>query len=170
MKERKASSGNLKTILTAGYFYLPKPVKQNLFDSVLNEGNTKDSVDFSDKGRAHFLQQLEEAMTSFSNPYVYVPDREEMEEAEQVTSEKPLTATQQILNFEEYDEEKAVEEKQKQEQIRRMEEVEAVMNKGLDFLSGLFKMSTGKELNSQGNRIEMDKETGEVVMRFKVDF
>lgn len=43
-------------------------VKQNLFDSVLSPGNIEDMVDFSEKGRAQFLQQLEEAMAEFSNP------------------------------------------------------------------------------------------------------
>jgi hypothetical protein len=42
------------------------------------------------------------------------------------------------------------------------------MNQGLGFLSGLFKMATGKELSAQEQKIEIDKATGEVVMRFKL--
>lgn len=42
------------------------------------------------------------------------------------------------------------------------------MNQGLDFLSGLFKMATGKDTGLEGKRIEYDEETGEVVMRFKM--
>lgn len=43
-----------------------------------------------------------------------------------------------------------------------------VMNSGMQFLSGLFKMSTGKELDAANQKIEIDKETGEIVMRFKI--
>ena len=42
------------------------------------------------------------------------------------------------------------------------------MNQGMGFLSGLYKMTTGKEMSSQEQKIEIDKETGEVVMRFKL--
>ncbi len=53
----------------------------------------------------------------------------------------------------------------KQQQLAEMEQV---MNQGMGFLSGLFKMATGKELSTQEQKIEIDKETGEVVMRFKL--
>jgi len=65
--------------------------------------------------------------------------------------------------------EKESEKAETRERIQKMEEMEAVMNKGMDFLSGLFKMSTGKDLNKGDNKIEIDRETGEVVMRFKMD-
>lgn len=42
------------------------------------------------------------------------------------------------------------------------------MNNGMQFLAGLFKMTTGKEMNIGNQKIEIDKETGEVVMRFKL--
>lgn len=144
-------------------------VKQNLFDNVLNEGSSEDFVDFSSKGKAQFLKQLEEAMDTFSNPYVPEEEAEAMEKEEK-PDEEPLSVIQQELDFEEIEAEKQQEAVQKRERIQRMEELETVMNKGLDFLSGLFKMSTGEELNSRGNKVEVDKETGEVVMRFKVDF
>lgn len=131
-------------------------VKQNLFDNVLNEGETADMVDFSSKGRAQFLQQLEEAMQEFNEPQV-------QEEA------KKDNKFLQEFDFEKMEQEKKVEKAQTRERIRKMEEMETVMNKGLDFLSGLFKMSTGKDLSSNDNKIEIDRKTGEVVMRFKVD-
>lgn len=133
-------------------------VKQNLFDNVLNEGETADMVDFSSKGRAQFLQELEGAMQEFSEPQVQeknIPEKE---------------FVQQELNFEETAEEKQIAKAQTRERIQKMEEMETVMNKGLEFLSGLFKMSTGKELTSSKNKVEIDRETGEVIMRFKVDF
>jgi hypothetical protein len=38
----------------------------------------------------------------------------------------------------------------------------------MQFLAGLFKMSTGKDLGLDNQTIEVNKETGEVVMRFKI--
>ncbi len=48
------------------------------------------------------------------------------------------------------------------------EQVEQVMNQGLGFLAGLFKMATGQDLGAEEQSIEVNRETGEVVMRFKL--
>jgi len=50
----------------------------------------------------------------------------------------------------------------------KTEALESVMNSGMQFLSSLFKMSTGKDLGIENQKIEVNKETGEVVMRFKL--
>lgn len=136
-------------------------VKQNLFDNVLNEGETADMVDFSSKGRAQFLQELQESIEGFAHPQ---PIEEVQEE------ELELVESQQVIDFEEAEVERQQRLAETRERIQKMEEMEAVMNKGLDFLAGLFKMSTGKDLKQSDNKIEIDRETGEVVMRFKVDF
>ena len=47
-------------------------------------------------------------------------------------------------------------------------ELEQVMNNGMQFLAGLFKMSTGKDLGLGGQQIKVNKETGEVTMTFKL--
>ena len=47
-------------------------------------------------------------------------------------------------------------------------EMEQVMNNGMLFLTGLFKMSTGKDMGVESQSIQIDKETGEVVMKFKL--
>ena len=111
-------------------------VKQDLFDSVLNSDNFTDEVDFSEKGRAQFLQMLEESMDEFTSGAPNTPEPE---------PEFPSST-----------------------EADRATELEAVLNKGMEFLSGLYKISTGKELNPQNNRVEIDKETGEVVLRFKI--
>ena len=49
-----------------------------------------------------------------------------------------------------------------------MQEMEQVMTHGLDFLSGLFTTALGKPIGLEGRKMEFDKETGEVVMRFKL--
>jgi hypothetical protein len=46
--------------------------------------------------------------------------------------------------------------------------MEQVMNSGMQFLSGLLKMATGKEMGMEGQKIEVNKETGEVTMKFKL--
>ena len=51
---------------------------------------------------------------------------------------------------------------------QQVAEMEQVMNNGMQFLAGLFKMSTGKDMGLENQKIEIDKETGEVVMRFKM--
>ena len=54
---------------------------------------------------------------------------------------------------------------QQQEQIETME---TVMNQGMEFLAGMFKMATGKDMGLESKKMEIDKETGEIVMRFKM--
>ena len=47
-------------------------------------------------------------------------------------------------------------------------ELEQVMTSGMQFLSGLFKMSTGKDVGLENQQIKINKETGEVTMTFKL--
>ena len=47
-------------------------------------------------------------------------------------------------------------------------EMEQVMTNGMQFLAGLYKMSTGKELGLENQRININKETGEVTFTFKL--
>ena len=47
-------------------------------------------------------------------------------------------------------------------------ELEQVMTSGMQFLGGLFKMSTGKDLGLENQQIKINKETGEVTMTFKL--
>src|SRR5699024_8103524 len=97
-------------------------VKQNLFDNVLNEKDTADAVDFSSKGRAQFLKQLEEAMQDFtkSRPDARDESEEELESIE----------FQGDSDLEEKEREKRAEQVETRERIHRMEEMETVMNKG----------------------------------------
>jgi len=54
------------------------------------------------------------------------------------------------------------------EQSSKVVELEQVMNNGMQFLAGMFKMSTGKDLGIDNQSIEINKETGEVTMKFKL--
>jgi SNF2 family DNA or RNA helicase len=162
-------------------------LKQSLFDGVLDSENETDFVDFSERGRAQFLKQLESVI-------VGIGVGEELEH-EMVEIEEPILETLEELKdtidsvVAELEDDKSVKQAEleleqaakpivapekktepKPQEIKRqqLEEVEQVMNQGLGFLSGLFKMATGKELSAQEQKIEIDKATGEVVMRFKL--
>lgn len=47
-------------------------------------------------------------------------------------------------------------------------EVQQVMNQGLGFLAGIFKMATGQDLGAEEQSITVDESTGEVTMKFKI--
>jgi superfamily II DNA/RNA helicase len=162
-------------------------LKQNLFEGVLDSESETDFVDFSERGRAQFLKQLESVI-------VGIEDGEELEH-EMVEAEELIPEVEEVLKdtidtvVAEVEDEKPVKQAEleleraakpivepgkkaepKPQEIKQqqLEEVEQVMNQGLGFLSGLFKMATGKELSTQEQKIEIDKATGEVVMRFKL--
>lgn len=147
-------------------------VKQSLFDGVLGTNANTNFVDFSSKGRSQFIEQLEEFIATqetmpdapFHNEadktdvaeeaMQYNRDSEEIdlsEEAEATVEPAPVAAepTQHVPS-------------------PQPDDIEQVMNNGLQFLSGLFKMSTGKDIGMEGQSIEVNKETGEVTMKFKL--
>jgi len=162
-------------------------LKQNLFDGVLDSESETDFVDFSERGRAQFLKQLESVIVGIG---VGEELEHEMVEAEELIPEamEGLKDTIDSVVAELEDEksvkqaeleleqaakpivapEKKAEPEPREIKRQQLEEVEQVMNQGLGFLSGLFKMATGKELSAQEQKIEIDKATGEVVMRFKL--
>ncbi len=262
-------------------------VKQNLFDGVMNEGSTIDSVDFSAKGKAQFIEELRDAISEFTREEIeedeelpedsmfdedefdedefddeydddeydddeydedefedefdddefedeyddeFEDEFDDMYEAE--TEDEPDDEwdddTDDEEDFEGYLTEKETineteegiyadhsEQREEQEHVPEMVtetetsthdtsketvtetgvpmshkegqankptttaandnqaasgsvEIENVMNQGVGFLSGLFKMATGKELGVSENSVKVDKETGEVTFKFKI--
>ncbi|MFQ5639471.1 MAG: DEAD/DEAH box helicase [bacterium] len=162
-------------------------LKQNLFDGVLDSESQTDFVDFSEKGRSQFLKQLEGVVADiedggrperdvFEDEAIRTEEMEEVkdtvdsviaepedEKTDQRVEEEPEKAAKPVMKPE------AEPEREPQHMNRQqLEEMEQVMQQGLGFLSGLYKMTTGKDLSSQEQKIEIDKETGEVVMRFKL--
>lgn len=147
-------------------------VKQNLFDGVLDSSSTTDFVDFSTKGRSQFIQQLEKFIAetekiAIEEEKVLLIEDESIEEpaqtekeAEELDFSEEQAETESIVATEEtaVDKEPGI----------KTEELEQVMNSGMQFLAGLFKMSTGKVMGIDGQKIEINKETGEVIMKFKL--
>jgi SNF2 family DNA or RNA helicase len=132
-------------------------LKQNLFDGVLNENNPMDTVDFSASGKAQFLQQLESLMEGFIKTETINTEEQQPEAAvpetlQNLVMEEALATVPEVPT----------------EELQQREALEKVMSHGMEFLSGLFKMTTGKDLNTDNQKIEIDKQTGEVVMRFKL--
>jgi len=159
-------------------------LKQNLFDGVLDSKSTTDFVDFSEKGRSQFLKQLESVIIGIEGEVPSEKTLVAVEGLETAETERQKDTVETVIA--EPDDEKAVAEAAKEaatpetkteikgapapQQLDpvQLAEMEQVMNQGMGFLSGLFKMATGKELSTREQKIEIDKETGEVVMRFKL--
>ncbi len=149
-------------------------VKQSLFDGVLDSGSKTNLVDFSTKGRSQFIQQLETFIAETENADAIEASLLFASEAIPAVSEN--IAESDAIDFQEEIEELIPEvelttpEKTEvsKHQEEKSKEFENVMNNGMQFLAGLFKMSTGKDLGLENQTIEVNKETGEVVMRFKL--
>jgi SNF2 family DNA or RNA helicase len=165
-------------------------VKQSLFDGVLGKESHSDFVDFSSKGRSQFIKQLEQFITETEKPVEVdeeiVPAIEAMivpstghgtntdEPGETLTTQFEKSDAQEIDLSDDFSEDiftespAATSPATETKPVNKIEEMEQVMNSGMQFLSGLFKMSTGKDVGFENQKIEVNKETGEVVMRFKL--
>ncbi len=148
-------------------------LKQDLFEGVLSPGSHLDCVDFSTQGRSQFLQQLEETIEELSLPTA-------------LEAEEPVSATQETGITDPLAEpvEATLEKEAKAAFVASgtlpaavataparpasAEQLAQVMNQGLAFLSGLMQMTTGQALLGEKGKVEVNPETGEVVMRFKV--
>jgi superfamily II DNA/RNA helicase len=126
-------------------------VKQSLFEGVLSKSNAISYVDFSSKGRSQFIQQLE---TLINQP------APEQSAALPATFPAAFPAASLATS-------PVTPESVKQAKLPA-EELEKVLANGMRFLASLFKMSTGADFNFKDQKIEVDKNTGEVVMRFKI--
>ncbi len=146
-------------------------LKQNLFEGALVGSNSTDFVDFSNKGKSQFIEQLQELISESTAPSYF----ETTEKNEEVETDD---VTQSVLDFsDEEEKEQAATEQAKtdvltgtslEKEMDTAKELEDVMNNGMQFLAGLFKMSTGKELSSDNQRVSVDAETGEVTIKFKI--
>ncbi|WP_289053544.1 DEAD/DEAH box helicase [Carboxylicivirga marina] len=176
-------------------------VKQNLFDNVLNEGFNNDFVDFTEKGRGQFLEQMKELAGAFEEPQqdVVEPEVEPDEKSPEYTLEEfkkehedeylvPFEEDnseykQPQLPFDEGDDKQPLISKTEQAETEdkpsaedatvetqkvAAQQMEDVLNNGMQFLSGLMKMATGKDVGIEEQKIEVDQETGEVTMKFKM--
>ncbi|MDL2256640.1 DEAD/DEAH box helicase [Bacteroidales bacterium OttesenSCG-928-I14] len=149
-------------------------VKQNLFDGVLSNSSATNYVDFSTKGRSQFIQQIEELIKQ--------QELSKTLEFADIAEEKiPLKEPQEIEQLDLFEEPLSEQEQEQEkestdltsstlsEKTQQAKEMEEVMNNGMQFLASLLKMSTGKDMGLENQQIEVNAETGEVVMRFKMN-
>lgn len=155
------SKGSIEQQIAAGLL-----VKQNLFDGVLSEGNSINYVDFSTKGRSQFIQMIEEFINQQEQTAKQEEEMVKEEAVEMADSSQLELFEKEMLEEDDLSEEAATSATSQPQQ--QVQELEQVMNNGMQFLAGLFKMSTGKDLGLENQQIEVDKNTGEVVMRFKL--
>ncbi len=153
-------------------------LKQSLFDSVLNESSDTEIVDFSKQGRAQFIKNLEEIILSKEKQYeeeILINDRMvnlEISSTDENEDEVVFSHPQADHEDErttgstpEHD----IKEGDSVSGTEKYEKMEEVMNKGMAFLAGMFEMATGQQMESlEGNSIKVDKETGEITMKFKL--
>ena len=149
-------------------------VKQNLFDGVLGDDAQTNFVDFSSKGRSQFIQQLEEFIANNEDQGTREIDPIVAKELSPQT-EAPLIETPQssdVIDLSGDAQEKETEiqptSTPSETPKTNAEELEKVMDNGMEFLSGILKMATGKDLGMENKKIEINKETGEVTMKFKL--
>ncbi len=147
-------------------------VKQSLFDGVLGEEAARDMVDFSTKGRSQFIEQLEEFISGAEKEEKHGEEElpEEVTTGEEIPDEVTQKGELDFSGEESAETSPREEDPEARPQQKRLaaKEMEEVMNHGMQFLSGMFKMSTGKELEMENQKISIDEATGEVVMRFKL--
>jgi len=145
-------------------------LKQNLFESVLNADGVKDTVDFSSSGKGQFIRQLEEMMEDFKvieQTQEGLTAIDDLPEAGENEEEELLQAIEQN-GAKDYNEPERINGEPDRSEQEQLESMEKVMNQGMEFLAGLYKMSTGKEADFTNQKVEVDKDTGEIVMRFRM--
>ncbi len=145
-------------------------VKQSLFDGVLGDNKSTNFVDFSTKGRSQFIQQLETFITLTENQNLMNP----LQPADIPVEAFETMGVPEEIDFsgevsESIEEQPAIEPADiGLNQNDKNVQLETVMNSGMQFLAGLFKMTTGKDLGLENQKVEVDKTTGEIIMRFKI--
>lgn len=161
-------------------------LKQSLFDGVLSTAKGPDFVDFSNTGKAQFLVELEQMLAALNQGEQ--PDGEQAEtEQEKQQPEATIDSIDEVV-AEQIDAVNEVNEILEQRDVaaskdnshgsakssetrsagQSSEALEKVLNNGMEFLSGLLQMATGNAMGLENKKVEIDKQTGEVVMRFKL--
>ena len=147
-------------------------LKQNLFEGALVKSNSTDFVDFSNKGKSQFIEQLKELISEDDTTSYF----ENIEKNKEIEETPDLIESE--LDFSEVEENEQLPESPIESDVisettpaqnsASAKELEDVMNNGMQFLAGLFKMSTGKDMAGENQSIKVDAETGEVTIKFKI--
>ncbi|MCF6222654.1 MAG: DEAD/DEAH box helicase [Flavobacteriaceae bacterium] len=150
-------------------------VKQSLFDGVLGGDTNQDFVDFTTKGRSQFIEQIEDLLSGIEKNDL----NDEFEREKNVSEIEKENLTEKDKNLldlsgdnleteENLTLKNKKENKESRESTAKLEEMKEVMSHGMSFLAGMYKMSTGKEIGIENQKVEVNQETGELVMKFKI--
>lgn len=161
-------------------------LKTDLFKGVFDGGI--DTVEFSSEKRSEVMNKLREMMGE--EPIVPIKEARQQEEIPEDTphylNPKALQEEEKRINYEEEEQETDIPDEdaalcEKEEEINDQREsifagqtperLESVLNSGLQFMSGLLEMATGKKIESidkDQQLLNIDRQTGEVTMKFKL--
>ncbi|MBA4407626.1 hypothetical protein C0389_10155 [bacterium] len=143
-------------------------VKKALFNAVLNNANLTDEVDFASKGRSTFIEQVQKMIQPVETS-VISSEESPTETPEEIVNE--VEDSGELIEEAAHREEKAANSNAEittKQPVPEPQEIETTLNQGMQFLNGIFKMATGKELITEGKGITVNRETGEVTMKFKL--
>lgn len=167
-------------------------LKQELFDAAL-EG-TGDDVDLSRENKNKFINQvremfdgeqididtgpkadedkpeLDELTPHYLNPEIFREKDSEIDISAEEFEEDPVSK-KELSEKADGSERQTAKQNGDSDRSASMEQMDTVLNQGMDFLNSLSMMATGKSLTekeSNNKSVEIDRETGEVVMRFKL--
>ena len=127
--------------------------------AVLNGQDLNDEVDFSRHGRATFIQELQNLVSGLENLIIEEPVE---------TIDQPAATTEAEL------EQAGVESEEMEPALAEpapaidQATLQQTLDQGLQFLNGIFKMATGNSLLTENQTINIDADTGEVTIKFKL--
>ena len=155
-------------------------LKGDLFSGVFDGG--VDEVMFDRKKREEMVNQLREMIGEELKP----PGFEQIP-SEELPEDTPHFLNPEVLRDQEEGEEGGVDYTDEETEPDRAtgsaaspagpveqspEKMEAVLNQGMSFISGLLEMATGQKIEAAGGEgekiVTLDKETGEVTLKFKL--
>ncbi|MGD8780381.1 MAG: DEAD/DEAH box helicase [Ignavibacteria bacterium] len=152
-------------------------VKEALFNAVLNNADLTEEVDFAAKGRSTFIEQVQKMIKPVETSLLEYeePDEEAKEEivnairdSGELIDEQLEIENEAALEAVDTNKLESKDTASRRQQSHEPEEIEATLNQGMQFLNGIFKMATGKDLITEGKGITVNRETGEVTMKFKL--
>lgn len=156
-------------------------LKMDLFQGVFEEG--EDQVEFSQEKRNELLNKLRDMMeeepvapVKESGPAEEIPDDAPGYLNPEVLEKEVLEKTDGSVDYTAEETGAEIDHRSEgsaggAETDSSPEKMEAVLNSGMQFMSGLMEMATGRKMSATGSddqMIKVDRETGEVTMKFKL--
>ena len=141
--------------------FLGAPLTEKEIEPAVAEEEIFDLPQFSDEITPELSLFAEEEFLATDEPQTTVTSKEAEKVADSPNTVTITTPEPPVVPSPERKAESAP-------RVPKPEEIENTLNQGLQFLSGIMSMATGKQLITQGQSITIDHETGEVVMKFKL--